>query len=124
MPNYTYECKKCGEFTTWQSMQDDALTVGECGHKVVKVLGPVRTGNLSPITKDADAKEAGWSKDMPAYKRFRDKGYQPPAIDGCDHLEATAKSDIWIKSGGRMKYSDERVNESKELANDIMKGRA
>lgn len=125
MPNYHYFCATCGDSEVWQSIHADTLTTGGCGHMVVKVIDKVTPMRLGPsdVVRRADATERQWDKDMPAYKRFREKGYQPPGIDGCDRLEATAKSNIEIQSGGRLKYSDERVNEGRQQAEDITKGR-
>lgn len=36
-------------------------------------------------------REARWERDMPAYRRLRENGLQPPQIDGCHKLEAEAK---------------------------------
>ena len=43
MPNYVYECAKCGdEFELWQSFTDEPLKKHSgCGGKVTKVLQPV-----------------------------------------------------------------------------------
>jgi hypothetical protein len=60
---------------------------------------------------------------MPAYKRFRDRGYQPPHIDGCDKLEATAKNELAIRSGGRLNLDEKIMREKKAMAEDIMEGR-
>lgn len=35
----------------------------------------------------ANAREAGWNADMPAYKRLRRDGIQPPSVDGAAKLE-------------------------------------
>lgn len=38
---YTYECKKCGEFTVEQSMKDEPLKkCPKCGQDVNKVFRP------------------------------------------------------------------------------------
>jgi hypothetical protein len=127
MPTYRYRCFACQEDTeVWESIHSDARQFGDCGHPIIRVIDKVNALHIGTHSEEAiniDAREARWSKDMPAYKRFREKGYQPPGIDGCDYLEATAKSDIWVSSGGKMKYSDETVREGKEQAEDIMKGR-
>lgn len=124
MPTYIYRCFACQEDEeVWESIHSETRTHGDCGHPITRVINGVRTFNMTAASRTVDATEARWDKDLPAYKRFRDKGYQPPGIDGCDHLEATAKSDIWINSGGRMKYSDEMVHEGRQQAEDIMKGR-
>jgi hypothetical protein len=81
-------------------------------------------GKHGQKTKEVEAREARWHKDMPAYKRFRERGYQPPQIDGCDKLEATAQSTLEINSGGRLKVNESEARAKKEMAEDIMAGRA
>ena len=41
MPTYSYECEKCGEFETRQSMTEDAFTVcPKCGgNKIRRIIG-------------------------------------------------------------------------------------
>ncbi len=43
--------------------------------------------------------EARWERDMPAYRRLRDNGLQPPHIDGCAQLETRASSQLEIEMG-------------------------
>lgn len=43
--------------------------------------------------------EARWDKDMPAYKRLRQNGLQPPRIDGSAILESQATTDKQIEMG-------------------------
>lgn len=45
------------------------------------------------------AMEARWDRDMPAYKRLREQGFQPPSIDGAAELESKASSRFEIESG-------------------------
>lgn len=126
MPTYRYRCFACQTDTEiWESIHSSALAEGACGHPVTRVIDKVTALGLgsSDKVRVADATEKQWNKDMPAYKRFREKGYQPPGIDGCDRLEATAQSNIEIQSGGRLKYTDEQVNAGKQQAEDIVKGR-
>jgi hypothetical protein len=57
----------------------------------------VHTGLNSTTTRGAvvnqtEQKARGWDKDMPAYRRLRQQGYQPRSIDGAARLEATATS--------------------------------
>lgn len=40
-----------------------------------------------------------WDRDMPAYKRLRQQGYQPKAIDGAAIVEAKAKHDWQVNTG-------------------------
>jgi len=58
---------------------------------------PTRTGGADAGA--INAREARWQKDMPAYKRLRDQGYQPPHIDGSARLEAQASTEHEIAVG-------------------------
>lgn len=130
MPTYAYECQKCGtRQENWRSFQDDSPEDYKCvcGATVVRIYEHVMTNGVGVRGQhyaEVEAREKRWGRDMPAYKRFRDKGYQPPQIDGCDHLEATAQNALWINSGGRVKVDETRYREAKATAEDIVAGRA
>lgn len=128
MPTYRFYCPDCEvEYEQWGSIHADIPyrhTCGTDGRQVFTRLTTIRVGKQGEKTKEVDAREARWQKDMPAYKRFRDRGYQPPQIDGCDQLEATAQSTLEINSGGRIKVDEEQARAAKEMAEDIMAGRA
>lgn len=47
-------------------------------------------------------KERMWELDMPAYKRLREDGLQPPKIDGSYVLERSAKNEREIAMGRPM----------------------
>lgn len=127
MPTYIYECSGCDDqLEVWQSIHDDALSAHSCGGSLVKVIERVNThgvGVHGAKTVEVDNREARWGIDLPAYKRFRDKGLQPPGIDGCDRLEATAKSELAIKTGGRINVPDHIARSSQALATEIAAGR-
>lgn len=39
MPTYEYKCEKCGDFETWQSIKDNAMTAcPTCGSKVERQI--------------------------------------------------------------------------------------
>ena len=39
MPNYDYQCEKCGKFEIWQSIKDDAMKAcPTCGSKVERLI--------------------------------------------------------------------------------------
>lgn len=128
MPVYAFECQTCGEvIREWQSIHDKPLARHAiCGGRLKKILGPVRThgiGSAGAKTREVDGREGRWAKDMPAYKRFRDRGLQPPNIDGCDHLEATAKSELAVSTGGKINVPDHVAQESAARAREITAGR-
>lgn len=68
------------------------LNVEGCfGCKISAVrMGPNSTTTRGSRVAQSIATEKNWSKDMPAYKRLRDQGYQPKQIDGCARLEQSA----------------------------------
>lgn len=43
------------------------------------------------------ATDKQWDKDMPAYKRIRNNGVQPPRIDNCAELESRAGDQFEIE---------------------------
>jgi hypothetical protein len=43
--------------------------------------------------------EARWARDLPAYKRLRQQGLQPPRTQGCAELEQRAHMDREVEMG-------------------------
>lgn len=43
--------------------------------------------------------ESAWDRDMPAFKRLVDQGYNPASIDGAAYLETHATTRFEIESG-------------------------
>ena len=60
-------------------------------------LQTVQFGNVEPPGERVI--EHQWERDLPAYKRLRRQGYQPPRTQGCAELEARASSDREIEKG-------------------------
>lgn len=125
MPTYTYTCQNCGEtFQQWRSIHAEKLdTHSSCGGRVSQVIQPpmlYAVGNRGAKTREVDARESRWSKDMPAYQRFRMNGYQPQHIDGCAKLESEAKGRWHIETG--QPYDDSKIDESRDLARAIAAG--
>lgn len=58
---------------------------------------PTRTQNQKTI--NAYAAENSWKDDMPAYRRLRDDGLQPPMIEGSAVLEAKAADKVEVQDG-------------------------
>lgn len=58
------------------------------------------------------AMERRWAKDMPAYKRLREQGYQPPSIDGAARLEREASSRFEIESGKAFPGKEKEVKDA------------
>lgn len=68
-----------------------------------KVLG-VRMGANTTTSRGAQVAEVNerakrWDKDMPAYKRLRQQGYQPRSIDGSAEVERKARHDWQVNTG-------------------------
>lgn len=127
MPTYRYSCTDCGEtFEIWRSIHAEKMrTHAGCGGRVTQILAIPMTygiGERGAHTREVDARESRWDKDLPAYKRFRDKGLQPRGIDGCDQLEATAKGRWHVETG--QPHTDDRINNAKDLARAIVAGEA
>ena len=60
-------------------------------------LQTIQFGNVEPPPERPI--EQQWERDLPAYKRLRRQGYQPPRTQGCAELEARAHSDREIEKG-------------------------
>lgn len=63
-------------------------------------------------------KEKRWAADMPAYKRLRQQGYQPPSIDGSANLESNASSRFEIESGRAYPGMEKQVSEAVSFVQD------
>jgi hypothetical protein len=50
--------------------------------------------------------EARWQKDIPAYRRLRKSGLQPPMVDGSANLEARANSPYEVETGQIVSEAD------------------
>jgi putative FmdB family regulatory protein len=124
MPTYAFRCEKGHEFEQWRSIHAEALTnCPDDGCEVTPILGPVRS--IGEQTREVNAVERQWDRDMPAYKRLRDSGIQPRGIDGADRLEATATNEFEFRYGDQARgLSDERIKEGIAEARDMVEGRA
>ena len=127
MPHYRFACDKCGGGTEqWLSIHhepDERPTVhADCGGNLKLVIMAVNTygvGERGKATRKHDATESGWDRDMPAYKRLRREGHQPPSVDGCADLEARARSPFEIETGLRFGHMDRTlVEESTQAARE------
>ena len=58
------------------------------------------------------AREKRWDRDMPAYKRLRNQGFQPPHIDGSADLETNATTRFEIESGRAYPGQEKKVAEA------------
>lgn len=66
-----------------------------------------------------EAREKRWQRDMPAYKRLRDQGYQPAHIDGSADLERDATTRFEIESGQIFKGKENQVTEAVQFVEDL-----
>lgn len=58
---------------------------------------PTRRGGAMAMR--ANHEEKARDKDLPAYKRLRAEGHQPPSTKGADRLEAIAQCDEHVSTG-------------------------
>jgi predicted nucleic acid-binding Zn ribbon protein len=138
MPHYRYQCARCaGEFETWQSIHSDALTShdelvpqldlsgfeAKCGGSLKRVISVPAIVGIKAAVRSVDDTEARWSKDMPAYKRLRRDGMQPPAIDGAARVETLASNEFEVRDGAKKKIPEERMREGMAQAKEILAGR-
>lgn len=75
--------------------------------------------NSNPKFQEVEAREKRWNKDMPAYKRLRDQGYQPKSIDGAAVLERDASTRFEIESGTAFRGQGKKVQEAVNFVEDI-----
>lgn len=75
----------------------------------------VQTGNV--FMPQAGVAEGQWEKDLPAYKRLRDQGYQPKTTSGSAHLEAHATTEYEIVTG-RVQKDAPKLQEALRIFED------
>lgn len=61
-------------------------------------FGSNSTTSRGAKVAEINQRAKNWDKDMPAYKRLRQQGYQPKNIDGAAKLEATASTVAEVES--------------------------
>jgi len=128
MPRYDYKCKTCGsvEEVLHGFDEEPDMYCLECGQPMGKILGmPMVAPSAVPsrnnvidfeATKQAEKNK---SKDLDAYKRLRQNGLQPPAINGSAKLEARAEITHEVNSGHTFDTTSSRKrNES--LVKDML----
>ncbi len=126
MPTYLYECKKGHRDEVWRSIHTEDLKVYECGCGAKSHLvftSPAIAADALPNklhgVRSVDAMESRWDKDMPAYKRLREQGYQPRGVDGAAMAESQANHPLEIEMG-RPLGKDKEVRRAQEIASDLM----
>lgn len=130
MATYEYRCAECGRNAEQEWAIGSAPREGSCycGGSLRLVIGagvqiaPSALENKGGEVRQIDATEKQWDKDMPAYKRMRDRGMQPRAIDGSARLEDRVEDQLDVnydalKSEG---VTRERVIEGTQQAAEIM----
>jgi hypothetical protein len=80
--------------------------------------------NRKAATVAIDATEKRWDKDMPAYKRIRANGIQPPRIDDSAIIEARATDQFEVEMGKIVpKAMKSRVEEGLAIAKELQVSR-
>jgi hypothetical protein len=62
-------------------------------------MGANTTTSQGQQVSEVSNRAKRWEKDMPAYKRLRQQGYQPRSIDGSAEVERKAKHDWQVNTG-------------------------
>jgi hypothetical protein len=108
------------------------MTRCSCGDTARLVIGegvniaPSALETKGARVREIDNTEAGWSKDMAAYKRMRDRGMQPQAIDGSARLEDSVGDQLDVelqkmnKSAQDGRVSRKRYIEAAEQAAELI----
>lgn len=68
-----------------------------------------RSVGMRGFPSDTELMARQWDRDMPAYKRLRRQGLQPPGIDGCRQLEQVASMQQEITLGTAITDPDARA---------------
>lgn len=97
----------CGHPCQCGTYREHLLSIGFASSAM-----PTRRPEAAAINQ----KEAGWDKDMPAYKRLRKEGLQPRHIDGAARLEAHADHEIEVTAGKLKTDVQDQVTLAKERA--------
>lgn len=87
--------------------------------KVSSVSLSTGVANSNPKYHEVEAREKRWNRDMPAYKRLRDQGYQPRSIDGAADLERDATTQFEIESGTAFRGQGKKVEEAVKFVEDL-----
>lgn len=126
MPRYDYKCKDCEvieEVVHGFKAEPEFYCCGQIMKRVISMPN-VAPSAIPSRNKEIDFEatkvaEKTKDKDMAAYKRLRQDGVQPPAINGSANLEARAESSLEVNSGHTFATTASRKrNES--LIKDIL----
>lgn len=125
MAAYIYRCAECGTEDTQEFPIGTARRQASCvcGNTMRLVIGAgVQVAPPNAATEAANATEARWNKDMPAYYRMRKKGLQPSSVDGAAALEDKVGSqmDIAYHKLYEQGVTPERIVEGAEQVSEIM----
>lgn len=131
MPNYVYRCHVDGDFPASFPLGAAPAVIEcsawDCRRRAKRVITmPYVAAAARPNdpagdhTREADAMEKRWDRDMPAYKRLVEHdGIQPKAIDGCADLEERATERHQIEYGKLAPTTDAKVAEAKEALDSL-----
>lgn len=72
----------------------------------------IHVGSVADSVLSSSRLERRWQRDMPAYKRLREDGLQPPRIDGCADLEVNASTRFEVESGRAYPGKEKQLSEA------------
>lgn len=113
MATYVYRCPDSHvSEAQWPIGENPRTARCDCGKNATQVLGvgvsiaaaamPNKKGSSRTI--EIDNTEKRWDKDLPAYKRMRAAGLQPPSTQGAAALEERAGDQFDIDHAGALKH--------------------
>lgn len=125
MPNYRYVCPADHEFLVWRSIHEDTvreLPCEECSRvATMHMTSPAIAADALPNklhgVRAANAQDARWDEDMPAYKRLRKEGLQPKSVDGSRDVERNATDALEVTMGRPL---GKHLSEAKELHAELL----
>lgn len=127
MPTYVYLCEKGHKTETWRSIHTKNLknfNCNLCGTNAKLVFSsPAISADALPNklhgVRAIDKTERAWDKDMPAYKRLREDGYQPKGVDGASMVETQAQHPLEIEMG-RPLGKEKDIRRAQEISSELL----
>ncbi len=81
------------------SCREPGCTLPYRDHLLGIAIASAAIPSRRPAAVQTNATSARWERDLPAYKRLRGDGLQPPATEGAADLEARATCEEHVTTG-------------------------
>lgn len=113
MATYVYRCGDShvseAQWPIGENPRSTRCGCGKVAHQVIGVGVSIAAAAMpnkkgSSRTIEIDNTEKQWDQDLPAYKRMRNAGLQPPSTRGAAALEERVGDQFDIDHGGALKH--------------------